>query len=854
MTSGRKRFTRVEDFYILETLGVGAFAKVRLAIHSGTHQRYACKILDKSFIRQREQNRHVKNEIDALARLNHKNVVQLVEVINTAKRIYIIMELVSGGELFDVITKNNRLTEPQARYYFHQLVEGVHYCHRRGVFHRDLKLENILLSTDGEVKITDFGLSQLLAGRADGMDSVNSSVLLSTQCGSPFYVAPEVVVMKETRYSGAKADAWACGMILYVLAAGSLPFHIPFFEFTPSGNNALMFKKFIDGGMNFPESFTEELKDLVLHLLEVDPAKRYAMPAVKKHPWFNGPCDDPGRHRSENPNTRLPQVVAASLGSVPLTRKVNTHSSEDEIQNDESRMRAEEDTLMETSDSLNLGKRADSFEGTAPAVLLPMASRYSDVPETDNDISEFQEQDYDSYKLQEHERDAQKLVNGVHPMVAKTASTGRDSTQQFGPDYVNNSHTVSELNEGATTTQDVAAFPLDVELSYYNEEDIIVHNWNVLPTDFEIGEHTYLLSQESVEVSDEKDALRKTNSMDSRMSRSIVLRSQCERSRSLPTFRPKPSVSGNVHPFRNLPLESKKGTVRQQLWELSINQWQSEDIHEPRPWGNTETADAENSFANRKTVDHQDEDYHLVADSVEFGVPDEELKKLWTEEAVFGFTHEDTEVLNDDRPVPEIYSQNGTVLKKRTESGSTSASHVQISNTYTSNDTQVSTQPNGHHSSDMALGTQDSRGQGYSSRNGSSSTNQRSGQGSSRSPEIERLKATEKESLSTRHLLRTSSSRDRRMPSSPRTPRSNKGSRRFRSGHSVDKALLDLSGDLETDQGALRATNSTHQSKPPSSSNMDTARCIISQGESVRIVSAGRDDVQDVHLKVATAD
>ncbi|CAN8074767.1 unnamed protein product [Agarophyton chilense] len=804
MPSGRKRFTRIEDFYILETLGVGSFAKVRLAIHCGTHERYACKILDKSFIRQRDQNRHVKNEIDSLARLNHKNVVQLVDVINTAKRIYIIMELVSGGELFDVITKN-RLSEPQVRFYFHQLVEGLHYCHRRGVFHRDLKLENILLSTEGVVKITDFGLSQLWAGQGDGMDSVNSSFLLSTRCGSPFYVAPEVVLVKEQRYSGAKADAWACGIILYVLAAGSLPFHMKFFEILSNGNNAVMLQKFIHGGINYPESFSEELRDLVNHLLELDPDKRYAMPAIKKHPWFNGPRDDPGRHRSELPQSQLPQVVAASLGTVPLTQ---LHTS---LSPEKSATLSLEDELMETKDSLNLGKRVDSFEGTAPAVLLPMASQYSDAPEVENTTNEQIEPSFD----------IQQESHGVRFLEPNAGAAGQAEIAHIVPGYINGLQQIFEPQGGAT--MDIGmAFHSKAQASQYTENNVIIHNWNVLPYNFEVGEYIHLLSKENEERADDRDKLLRTYSSEVRTARSLKPTTLLEKPRSEPVMKPIPPSNRNVHPFQNLSKESKEGTVRQQLWELSMNQWWSKHVSEPEDEEqkkHCKTSVQGSPLNSAHVAGQEDDDYHLVGDSVEFELPNKVLKDLWTDEAIFGLIHDNRGGMQVDPMALHANAQNHSVLsvlKKSFESIPETRPSKPISLSRAPAEADILPHRKELNSSSTALRTGDFKAHAESSRNESTTTTQYSGKGSSRSPEIERLQLTEKESLGTRYLQGSSSGPGRRLPSSPRTPRSNKDSRRFRSGHSVERALLDVSGGFSADQGTLRETHSAHQSKPES--------------------------------------
>ncbi|KAK4741951.1 hypothetical protein SAY87_025539 [Trapa incisa] len=157
----------------------------------------------------------IEREIGTMKLIQHPNVVQLYEVMGSKTKIFIVMEFVNGGELFEKIVNHGRMREDEARSYFQQLIHAVDYCHSRGVYHRDLKLENLLLDAYGRLKISDFGLSAFSRQvREDG--------LLHTSCGTPNYVAPEV--LNDQGYDGATADLWSCGVILFVLLAGYLPF------------------------------------------------------------------------------------------------------------------------------------------------------------------------------------------------------------------------------------------------------------------------------------------------------------------------------------------------------------------------------------------------------------------------------------------------------------------------------------------------------------------------------------------------------------------------------------------------------------------------------------------------------
>ncbi|KAI7739608.1 hypothetical protein M8C21_022633, partial [Ambrosia artemisiifolia] len=160
-------------------------------------------------------NDEIKQEISTMKLIRHPNVIRMFEVMASKTKIYMVLEFVTGGELFDKIAAEGRLKEDEARKYFQQLINAVDYCHSRGVFHRDLKPENLLLDASGCLKVSDFGLSAL-------PQQVREDGLLHTTCGTPNYVAPEVINNKG--YDGAKADLWSCGVILFVLIAGYLPF------------------------------------------------------------------------------------------------------------------------------------------------------------------------------------------------------------------------------------------------------------------------------------------------------------------------------------------------------------------------------------------------------------------------------------------------------------------------------------------------------------------------------------------------------------------------------------------------------------------------------------------------------
>ncbi|KAG8365557.1 hypothetical protein BUALT_Bualt18G0117400 [Buddleja alternifolia] len=191
-----------------------------------------------------------------------------IKVMATKSKIFFVMEYVKGGELFNKVAKG-RLKEEVARKYFQQLISAVSFCHARGVYHRDLKPENILLDEDGNRKVSDFGLSAI-------SEHIKQDGLFHTFCGTPAYVAPEVLVRKG--YDAVKVDKWSCGVILFVLMAGYFPFH--------DQNAMAMYKKIYKGEFRSPAWFTLELIRLLTRLLDTNPEIRITIPEIINNKWF----------------------------------------------------------------------------------------------------------------------------------------------------------------------------------------------------------------------------------------------------------------------------------------------------------------------------------------------------------------------------------------------------------------------------------------------------------------------------------------------------------------------------------------------------------------------------------------
>lgn len=260
---------RLGKYELGRTLGEGNFGKVKFAKDLNSGDSFAVKILEKNRIIDLKITDQIKREIATLKLLKHPNVVRLHEVLASKNKIYMVLEYVTGGELFDRIASKGKLTEAQGRKLFQQLIDGVSYCHSKGVFHRDLKLENILLDAKGNIKISDFGLSALPQHfRDDG--------LLHTTCGSPNYVAPEVLANRG--YDGATSDVWSCGVILYVILTGYLPFD--------DRNLAVLYQKIFKGDAQMPKWLSPGAQNMIRRILDPNPLSRITIADIKADEWF----------------------------------------------------------------------------------------------------------------------------------------------------------------------------------------------------------------------------------------------------------------------------------------------------------------------------------------------------------------------------------------------------------------------------------------------------------------------------------------------------------------------------------------------------------------------------------------
>ncbi|XP_069491773.1 serine/threonine-protein kinase SIK1 [Ambystoma mexicanum] len=261
----RCRPLRVGFYDIERTLGKGNFAVVKLARHRVTKTQVAIKIIDKTRLDPSNLEK-IYREVQIMKLLNHPHIIKLYQVMETKDMLYIVTEFAKNGEMFDHLTTNGHLSESEARTKFWQILSAVEYCHSRHIVHRDLKTENLLLDSNMNIKIADFGFGNFY----------KSGEPLSTWCGSPPYAAPEVFEGKE--YEGPHLDIWSLGVVLYVLVCGSFPFDGP--------NLPTLRQRVLEGRFRIPYFMSQDCEMLIRRMLVVDPTKRLTISQIKQHKWM----------------------------------------------------------------------------------------------------------------------------------------------------------------------------------------------------------------------------------------------------------------------------------------------------------------------------------------------------------------------------------------------------------------------------------------------------------------------------------------------------------------------------------------------------------------------------------------
>ncbi|XP_029001164.1 serine/threonine-protein kinase BRSK2-like isoform X9 [Betta splendens] len=273
----------VGPYRLEKTLGKGQTGLVKLGIHCVTCQKVAIKIVNREKLSESVLMK-VEREIAILKLIEHPHVLKLHDVYENKKYLYLVLEHVSGGELFDYLVKKGRLTPKEARKFFRQIISALDFCHSHSICHRDLKPENLLLDEKNNIRIADFGMASLQVG-----DS-----LLETSCGSPHYACPEVI--RGEKYDGRKADAWSCGVILFALLVGALPFD--------DDNLRNLLEKVKLGVFHMPHFIPPDCQNLLRGMIEVDPNKRLTLEQIQKHTWYLAGKNEP------EPEQPVPRKVA----------------------------------------------------------------------------------------------------------------------------------------------------------------------------------------------------------------------------------------------------------------------------------------------------------------------------------------------------------------------------------------------------------------------------------------------------------------------------------------------------------------------------------------------------------------
>lgn len=260
---------KLNDFELQTTLGTGTFGRVRLCKDKADGAYYALKILRKAEIIRLKQVEHIKSEVALLSKISHPFIVNLLSFFQDPEKVYMVIEYVPGGELFSYLRREGRLSNDSAKFYAAEIVLAFAHCHSHNIVYRDLKPENLLITSTGHLKITDFGFAKIVEDRT------------WTLCGTPEYLAPEII---QSKGHGKSVDWWALGILIYEMLAG----YPPFFDENPFG----IYQKILFGKIDFPPHFNSKAKDLIKRLLTADRTKRIGClrngaDDIKKHRWFS---------------------------------------------------------------------------------------------------------------------------------------------------------------------------------------------------------------------------------------------------------------------------------------------------------------------------------------------------------------------------------------------------------------------------------------------------------------------------------------------------------------------------------------------------------------------------------------
>lgn len=261
---------KIGPYLLLETIGSGSFSVVKLGKSINMPQ-VAVKVISKRRILKMAKPEHFEKEIRNSFVLRHPRIVQLIDLLQDSLNYYVVLEYCEGGSLSEMILNSGKIPEDTSRRIFKQILEGVYYIHHQHIAHRDLKCDNILINDKGDAKIADLGFSK----------HNQEGELASTLCGSPYYIAPEILL--GTTYNAMKSDIWSCGIILYAMVTGRFPW--------TEKNMKLLTEQIISGEYFFPQFLSPKVKDFIKSFLNVNPEKRITIEEALKHPWLENSDD-----------------------------------------------------------------------------------------------------------------------------------------------------------------------------------------------------------------------------------------------------------------------------------------------------------------------------------------------------------------------------------------------------------------------------------------------------------------------------------------------------------------------------------------------------------------------------------
>ena len=280
--------TKINFYLYGRRIGQGAFGKVNLGLNVLTGRVVAIKSFKKTPIEKfKHKMKKIQYETELMKRFNHKNITKILEVFNDEEYMLIIMEYINGGNLFSFVKKRRKLSEKMAKFLFRQIILGIQHIHSKNVVHRDIKLENILIDFDNNVKICDFGIGKVLE---------NEDELLYDKCGTPMYMAPEIILANDDNgYKGFPVDIWSSGITLYIMLSGSLPFNIKnknnnkedmALNSIKDKNNIFLQNQIVNVKPKEIENISIEAKNLLKGLLNKNPSKRLTCSQILNHPWL----------------------------------------------------------------------------------------------------------------------------------------------------------------------------------------------------------------------------------------------------------------------------------------------------------------------------------------------------------------------------------------------------------------------------------------------------------------------------------------------------------------------------------------------------------------------------------------